>query len=145
LAPIQLIIIFSALVILPLAWFRGGTPERAVAVLVALVYASTPLAQMLRWDRLYVGAALIDVVVLCILGWFCLRYDRWWLLVATAAQTLSVMATVVLILTPSLTARENVAAQWAFTLVSLASILLGVAERRLAGETPGGSQVAKAT
>ncbi|CAN5227811.1 hypothetical protein BH10PSE1_BH10PSE1_33790 [soil metagenome] len=135
-APVQLFILFSAFVIFPFAWIRGGHPERAVVATLVLAYASGPLAQQIQWDRLYVGVALVDVTVWGVFVWLSLKYDRWWLFVAAAAQTLNVLASVVLVLTPALTVRENIAAQWAFTLVSLYALLLGVLERRMAGERP---------
>lgn len=130
----QLFILCSALLIFPLAWIKGGHPERAVVATLVLAYASGPFAQQIQWGRLYVGVGVVDVIVWCVFVWLSLRHDRWWLLVAAAAQSLNVMASVVLVLTPTLTTRENVAAQWAFTLVSLYALLLGVVERRLAGE-----------
>lgn len=135
-APVQLFILCSAFVIFPFAWIRGGHPERAVVATLVLAYVSGPFAQQLQWERLYVGVFAVDVVVWGVFAWLSLKYDRWWLLVATAAQTLNVTASVVMILTPALTMRENVAAQWAFTLVSLYALLAGVFERHAAGERP---------
>lgn len=135
-APIQLFILCSAFVIFPFAWIRGGHPERAVVATLVLAYASGPLAQELQWGRLYVGVAVVDVVVWGVFVWLSLKYDRWWLFIAAAAQTLNVMASVVLVLTPALTMRENIAAQWAFTLVSLYALSAGVLERQMAGERP---------
>ncbi|CAN5125856.1 hypothetical protein BH09PSE1_BH09PSE1_28690 [soil metagenome] len=129
--------------IFPFAWIRGGHPERAVAATLLLAYASGPFAQELQWGRVYVGVAAVDVIVWCVFVWLSLRYDRWWLLVASAAQTLNVMASVVLVLTPALTTRENVVAQWAFTVVSLYALLAGVLERRLAGERPAAPSLRK--
>jgi hypothetical protein len=126
----------SALLIFPFAWIRGGHPERAVAITLILAYASGPFAQMIRWERLYVGVAIVDVMVWIVFVRLALKHDRWWLLVAAAAQSLNVMASVVLVMSPALTTRDNVAAQWAFTIVSLYALLFGVLERRLAGERP---------
>lgn len=133
-APVQLFLLCSTLTILPVAWLRGGHPERAAVAVFLIAFASDPFAQHWQWGRLYIGAAVIDLVVWTILIWLSLRYDRWWLLVATAGQTLIVMSAAVLILTPSLTMRENLAAQWVLSLIPLYALLFGVGERRLAGE-----------
>lgn len=135
--PVQLFIILSALVIMPLAWIRGGRPERAVATILFFAYLSGPFIEGWRWGRLSVGVAAVDILVWAALLWLSLRHDRWWLLIAAAAQTLNVVAHPALLMSPSLTTRENVAAQWVFTLVSLYALLAGVVERQLAGERPG--------
>ena len=141
-SPVQIFIILSALAIFPFVWLRGGRPERAVVVILLASYLLVPVLEGLRWGDLMAGVLAIDLAAWIAMIWLCLRYDRWWLLVVTGAQTLSLMAHPVLMLSPSLTLRESVAAQWAFTLVALYSLLLGVVERRLAGERPAGHRVA---
>jgi hypothetical protein len=136
LPPVQLFIIVSALVIFPLAWMRGGHPERAVVTILLVAYVSGPFVQSWQWGRLLAGVAVVDLVVWGAFLWLALRHDRWWLLLAAAAQTLNLVAHAALVMTPSLTTREHVAAQWVFTLVSLYALLLGVFERHLAGERP---------
>ena len=137
-APVQIFIILSALVIMPFAWLRGGRPERAVVVAQLAGYLLASAVQSWRWGNLFVGVAAVDFAVWICLVWLSLRCDRWWLLIVTGAQTLNLIAHPVLLLGISLTARETVAAQWAFTIVTLYSLLLGVLERRLSGEPPGG-------
>lgn len=135
-SPVQIIIILSALVIFPFVWLRGGRPERGVVAILLACYLLVPVLEGLRWGSLMAGVLAIDLTAWIGMVWLCLRYDRWWLLFVTGAQTLSLMAHPVLMLSPSLTLRESIAAQWAFTLVALYSLLLGVVERRLAGEAP---------
>lgn len=136
-APVQLFIILSALVIFPFAWLRGGRPERAVVGFQLASYLLAVVLQDWRWGSLFIGVAVVDLGLWLGLVWLSLRYDRWWLMIAAGAQTLNLMTHPVLLLGASLTARESVAAQWVFTLVTLYSLLLGVLERRLAGESPG--------
>lgn len=135
-APVQLFIILSALAIFPFAWLRGGPPERAAVGFQLSSYVLAVAVQHLRWGSLAVGVTAVDLALWLGLVWLSLRYDRWWLMVAAGAQTLNLMTHPVLLLSASLTTRESVAAQWVFTLVSLYSLLLGVFERRLAGERP---------
>lgn len=135
-APVQTFIILSALVIFPFVWLRGGRPERGVVAILVASYLLVPVLEGFRWGNLLAGVFLIDLTAWIGMIWLCLRYDRWWLLIAAGTQTLSLMAHPILMLSPSLTVRESVAAQWAFTLVCLYSLLLGVIERRLAGESP---------
>jgi len=138
LAPVQIFIILSALVIMPFAWLRGGRPERGVVALLLAAYLSLPIVQGWRLGPVSVGVALTDFACWAGMIWLVLRYDRWWLLIAAGAQTLNLMAHPVLLLVPNITLRESIAAQWAFSVVSLYSLLLGVLERRLSGEPPGG-------
>lgn len=136
----QLFIILSALVIFPFVWLKGARPERAVVAILLACYLSLPFVQGWRWGEVLIGIAITDLVGWLAFIWLSLRYDRWWLLIATGAQTLNLMAHPVLLLVPEITVRESVAAQWVFSLVSLYSLLLGVLERHLAGETPGMGQ-----
>lgn len=134
LPPTQLFFLVSTLVILPIAWLRGGHPERTGVVVLLLAYVSGAFLQPLRIDRFLIGYAIIDLAMLVALVWMALRYDRWWLFVASAAQGLGVLSYVTVLTRPDLTARETVAAQWVFGLISLYALLGGVFERWLAGE-----------
>lgn len=127
-------IILSALVIFPLAWIKGGPPERWIASILAASYVGTLLLQDWFIGRLQIGLVLIDLV-----GWLAfvaltLKYDRWWLFLATSAQTLNLLSHQAAYLAPDLSLRDNFTIQMTFTIVSLYAIPLGVVERRLAGE-----------
>lgn len=132
--PVQMFFLFSALVILPLAWVKGGHAERAAVVLFIGAYISGPFLQGYRIGEFMVAVALGDLVVWSVFLWLALRYDRWWLLLAAAAQSLNVLSHAAIILTPDVTTRDAVGAQWVFGLVSLYALLSGVLERHLAGE-----------
>ena len=134
--PVQLFFLCSALAILPLAWVKGGHPERAGVALFIGAYVSGPFLQGYLIGEVMVAVALCDLVVWSVFIGLALRYDRWWLLLAAAAQSLNVLSHAATLLTPDLTAREAVAAQWVFGLVSLYALFSGVLERHLAGERP---------
>ena len=136
LPPTQLFYLISTLVILPIAWLRGGHAERMGVVVLLLAYVAGALLLPLRVDRLLIGCAITDVGMLAALVWMTLKYDRWWLILASAAQTLSILTYLALLTRPELTVRENVAAQWVFGLISLYALLGGIFERWLAGEPP---------
>ena len=136
--PTQLFYLISTLVILPAAWVRGGHPERTGVVVFLITYLSGLFLQSLRFDRFMIGYGIADVFMLTALIWMTLKYDRWWLVVASAAQALSVLSYLTILTQPDLTARQNVAAQWVFGLISLYALLGGVFERWLAGERPAG-------
>ena len=134
--PIQFFFLISTLVILPVGWLRGGHPERMGVVVLLLAYVSGVFLQPFKIDRFLVGYAIADVAMMAALVWMTLTYDRWWLFLASAAQGLSVLSYLTVLTRPELTARENVAAQWVFGLISLYALLGGVFERWLAGEPP---------
>ena len=134
--PTQLFYLISTLVILPIAWLRGGHPERTGVVVFLITYLSGLFLQSLRFDRFMIGYGIADIFMVTALMWMMLKYDRWWLLVASAAQALSVLSYLTILTQPDLTARQNVAAQWVFGLISLYALLGGVFERWLAGERP---------
>jgi len=132
--PTQLFFLISTVVILPVAWLKGGHAERAVVVVLLLNYLAAPFLQPARVGEVMVGLAAADLVLLAVLGWMTLKYDRWWLLLATAAQGLVVLAYLAVMSRPEVTARENIVAQWVFGLITLYALLGGVLERWLAGE-----------
>ena len=134
--PTQLFFLISTLVILPIAWLKGGHPERAGVAVLLLTYVAAVFLQPLRIDRFFLGYAITDLAMMAALVSMTLRYDRWWLFLASAAQGLSVLSYLTLLSRPELTVRENIAAQWVFGLISLYALLAGVLERWLAGEPP---------
>jgi hypothetical protein len=136
LPPTQLFFLISTLMILPIAWLKGGHPERTGVVVLLLAYLSGVFLQSVRIDRLMIGYAIADLFMLAALIWMTLKYDRWWLFVASAAQALSVLSYLAVLARPELTARENVGAQWVFGLIALYALLVGVFERWVAGEPP---------
>lgn len=134
--PTQLFFLISTVVILPIAWLKGGHPERTGVAVLLVTYVAALFLQPLRIDRFFFGYAFTDLAMMAALIWMTLKYDRWWLFVASAAQGLSVLSYLTLLSRPELTARENIAAQWVFGLISLYALLAGVFERWLAGEPP---------
>jgi hypothetical protein len=134
--PTQLFFLISVVVILPVAWLKGGRAERTVAMVLLINYVTAPFLQPARVGELLFGLAVADTVLLGVLGWLTLKYDRWWLLLATAAQGLVVLAYLAVMTRPEITARENIVAQWVFGLITLYALLGGVLERWLAGERP---------
>ena len=132
--PVQLFFLCSALLILPLAWVKGGHPERAGVALFIGAYVSGPFLQGYQVGDVMAAVALCDLVVWSVFIGLALRYDRWWLLLASGAQSLNVLSHAAILLTPDLSTREAVAAQWVFGLVSLYALFGGVLERHLSGE-----------
>jgi hypothetical protein len=132
--PTQLFFLISTVVILPIAWTKGGHPERMVVVVLLVNYLAGLFLEVARVGEFMFGLAAADLVLLIVLGWLTMRYDRWWLLLATAAQGLVVLAYLAVLTRPEITARENIVAQWVFGLFTLYALLGGVFERWLAGE-----------
>jgi len=132
--PTQLFFLVSTVVILPIAWLRGGHPERMTAAILLFNYLAGLVLQFGRVGEFMFGLAAADVILLGVLGWLTLRFDRWWLFLATAAQGLVVLAYVAVLTSSEITARENIVAQWVFGLITLYALLGGVFERWLAGE-----------
>ena len=132
--PVPLFFLCSALAILPLAWVKGGHPERAGVALFIAAYVAAPFLEGFRIGETMPAIAVEDLIILSVLIWLALKYDRWWLLLASAAQSLNVLSHVALMVTPELTAREAIGAQWVFGLISLYALFSGILERHLSGE-----------
>lgn len=91
-APHQLAWRFALLLVSILSLWRGRTPERLAALSFVLATIGTSLAARRHdWEIPQWGILAIDVTLLVILVTLTLRYDRVWLLFASAFQFLSVM------------------------------------------------------
>ncbi len=78
--------------IIGVAYWRGGWPERAVAVINLIGILVTPLIQ----ERPFVAHLQLNILLadLCVLIGFlvvALKSDRWWPLFATAAALMTVL------------------------------------------------------
>jgi len=126
--PWQISGIVFGLAVYAVAWIWGGRPERLGAVLLFLAYLLSSLTHA-AW-----GVATVeDSVRLLVFGWMCLRFDRWWLLLTTAALTQIVFVDVVKLLDPGFSHYTAVSAQVGFEFLVDLGLLIGVFERRLAG------------
>ncbi len=132
--PLQAFYLISSAVIFALAWTRGGHVERRVVGIMLLAYVASLLLLPWATDRYRPGDILVDTLFLIALGHLALTRDRWWLIIAVAAQVLTMVSHAHLLLNPEVSLRDNVAVRWAFGVVMLYSLLGGVAERWLAGE-----------
>lgn len=133
-APFQLFFLLSIVVVLTLAAFKGGRPERALALCLFVAYAAAYPLQILTFGRFQIGLAVGDALVLAVMVWLSLKYDRWWLFGATAAHALIVIGHGVAAANPNITARQSVAAMWVFGVITLYCLLAGIGERWLSGE-----------
>ena len=120
------------------AWAWGGRPERLGAGV--LLFACLLSSLSYRWEigGLYLAAMAQDSVRLLIFGWLCFRSDRWWPLVTTAALGLMVLMYVIRLLDPAFSHFAMASGHVGLGYLIDLALLLGVWERRLAGEPPAG-------
>ena len=134
--PLTLFYLISMLAILPLAWFRGGHPERAGVALFLCIYIASALTQTWRDGDILWGPLVVEVTFLAGLIRLALKRDRWWPMAATAFQFLLVILLIGAALTSEITARSGIVAALVLGVLSLYCLLGGVLERILAGEPP---------
>ena len=126
-------------VVYAVAWLWGGRPERfGVGV---LLLNSLIASRAYAWPvgGFYPGFAVTDVASFLIFGWWCLRSDRWWPMVAASGLGLIVFGRVLRLVEPALSHDAMVSAHIGLGYVFHLALLLGVWERGLAGEGPAGS------
>ncbi|WP_332658035.1 hypothetical protein [Brevundimonas sp.] len=118
------------------AWIWGGRTERFAAAVMLLHFAVAAMSIIYGWEGagLYLPRTIADYVRLLIFGWLCLRSDRWWPLLMTAALVLMVVAEVVGLNNPEIAQWGVVSAQIGFGYIVDLTLLLSVCERWLAGE-----------
>lgn len=123
------------------AWTWGGRPERfgaGVLILNSLVSGYT-----YQWQ---VGGVHLNAIIescLCLLAfaWLCFRSNRWWPIIMTGAMGLMLLTHIVRVLDPALSQYAAASARVGLWHMADLTLLLGVWERRLAGE-PAASRAA---
>lgn len=119
-----------------LAGVLGGRAERTgAAVLIIACMADT---LVFRWQiaGLHLPMLAADTLRLVVFGWMCLRFDRWWPLMATAAMALMVLVQAARVLDPTITQYAVASAGVGLGYLIDLALLFGVWERWLAGESP---------
>lgn len=121
-----------------LAGVLGGRAERTgAAVLIIACMADTLI---FRWQiaGLHLPMLAADTLRLIVFGWMCLRFDRWWPLLATAAMALMVLVQAARVLDPAITQYAVASAGVGLGYLIDLALLLGVVERWVAGEPAAG-------
>lgn len=122
--------VLTPIVTVVVMW-RGGRPERIVALASLAAYLISPYAQRLsggRWPLL--GVALVDVTLCALLIILAMRYDRRWLLLAAGVELATVMAHLGMVLDPTLMARGYVISLWIFYFIFLGALSYSLVEAR---------------
>ncbi|MBA4809250.1 hypothetical protein [Brevundimonas sp.] len=76
------------------------------------------------------GVAAVDGATLLALFWLTVRFDRWWLIMASAAQLVTVLTHVMALIAPQLLLRTNVEVRWMLGLMLLALMAAAPSEAR---------------
>lgn len=132
----QFAAIVICFVVFAAAWFRGGHPERFGVMANLVGWLVSVFASSLTIGGLPVGVALVDITLTGVFVGMALRGDRWWPFAAAAFMILTLMVYLSLVLIPELDARADYAARLGLFVCVVGTLLIGVAERGLAGETP---------
>jgi hypothetical protein len=103
----------------------------------AFDYLLTLGVARLPFDAPHRAAMLVPLLTAVALIWMSFRFDRWWLLVAAAAICLCGFVTLLEILRPDVSLYAALSAQLGLWAVTYLALIVGVAERWLAGERPG--------
>lgn len=132
--PFQFLYLLVMIAALISAWLGGAHLERRAVVVILLAFIASVLTQDIGTDRIRYGIILVDLALAVFLVHQAMVHDRWWLLVASAAQAVTMLAHAGMFLDPDLTLRVSVATQWAFGFVVTVALGLSPLERKLAGE-----------
>lgn len=116
------------------AWAWGGRPERFGTGVLVLSTMLSVITYTWEVDGFYPAGMAQDCARFLIFGWLCLRADRWWLLVNTAAQVLLILAWALRLMDPGFSQLALASAGVGLGYLIDLSVLLGVWERWLAGE-----------
>lgn len=128
--------IVFGLAVYVVAWFRGGRPERIGAGVLLVTFLTSYLIMDWEIGGFFWASMVQDCVRLLIFGWLCFRSDRWWPLVVTAAYGLAVLAHSLRLVDPGFSQVALASSYIGLGYVIDLALLLGVLERRLAGEAP---------
>ncbi len=118
------------------AWVKGGHPERLGALAVIVVFVVSMYTHQLRIGPLYVGDAVVDVLLTAFFVWMALTRDRWWPLFISAVMVLTLLVYAAPLLVPEISAYAVVSARVGLGILMALALLAGVGERWLMGEVP---------
>lgn len=121
---------------IPVAWFKGGHPERLAAGLLVIGYVLSMLSAPFRIAGVVAGDAAADLVLTVIFGWMALNGNRWWPLVMTAILFLTLLVHLSVAVAPELDHRADISARIGLGVLTVSCLFFGVVERWLAGERP---------
>lgn len=130
--------LWLGVMVYPVAWVWGGRSERLGAGVMLFGYALSSLTFEWEVGGFRLAVMIEDCLLLLVFGWLCFRSNRWWMLVTTAAMGLIVLTHVVKLLDPAFSQYAAVSARIGLRYLVDLALLLGVWERRLAGEPPAG-------
>lgn len=120
---------FVSLFIIGVAIWRGGRPERTIAVAMVIASFATPIAQMRPLsNNPDVGVFAVDLALLAVMIWVSLRSDRWWPLFATAFHLISVAIHIVKLTRPDTAQAIYATSRIAFSYLSIYALGAGVLE-----------------
>lgn len=125
-------------VVYAVAWLWGGRPERFGVAILLLSGLLASRANAWPVGGLYPGFAIADVASFLIFGWWCLRSERWWPMVAASGLGLTVLGLILRLVEPTLSHDAMVSAHIGLGYVFHLALLFGVWESWLAGERPAG-------
>jgi len=130
-SPVQTLGSVLTPIVTVLVVWRGGRPERIVALASLAAYLISPVAQRLgghHWPLL--GVAMVDVSLCALLVALALRYDRAWLIMTAGVELATVMAHLGMVLDPTLMARGYVISLWIFYFIFLGALSYSLVEQR---------------
>ena len=116
------------------AWWKGGRVERLGAAILICDALLTTAIVGLAAPGVHRAAMMVQILTALGILWLTLRFDRWWLFVASGALILCGLVTVLEMLNPALSLYAAVSAQLGLWALVYLSLLAGAGERWLAGE-----------
>lgn len=119
------------------AWWKGGAPERIVALLMLAAYALSMAVQSQFSNRFYgveAGIFLVDGVMLLALLAVALRAERFWPIWMTGLQAVAVAAHLAKMVSPAVmpVAYATMLAFWSFPMMAILVIGTYRHSRRMA-------------
>ena len=117
-------------------WWKGGRVERLGAAILVCDTLLTPAIVGLAAPGAHRAAMMVQILTALAILWLTLRFDRWWLFVASGALILCGLVTVMEALNPALSLYAALSAQLGLWALVYLSLLAGAGERWLAGERP---------
>lgn len=137
--PFQITLTVALFVGAAYAIWRGGRPERWAMIGLVAASIASPLVQ--NWsdgDATQWAIMAVDAAYFAQLAWLTVRFDRPWLVWASAFQLLTVMTHVGMELNLDLHGRGYIISSYVLFIGVLAAILHGVARPARSSDEPGG-------
>jgi hypothetical protein len=133
--PFQIALLVELALALALCWFKGGHTERlAAAWVLVIVVIDDGILPEISFHGFRPLDTLMSLTMAGVFLWIAMTRDRWWPFLAAGSTLLVLVVQLYVLLVGGIDLRAYISAHVGLMALLLLTMLIGVLERRVAGE-----------